>query len=47
LLVGVSPSDPLTLIAAALGLMLVATAACYVPARRVLRIEPARLLCHE
>jgi putative ABC transport system permease protein len=47
LLVGVSPSDPLTLLAAALGLLLVAMATCYVPARRALRIEPAQLLRHE
>src|SRR5262249_11142515 len=32
LLVGVSPYDPFTLLAAALGLLLVAMAACYVPA---------------
>ena len=47
LLVGVSPSDPLTLLGAALGLLLVAMAACYVPARRALRIEPAQLLRQE
>jgi ABC-type antimicrobial peptide transport system permease subunit len=47
LLVGVSPSDPLTLLAAALGLLLVTMATCYVPARRTLRIEPAQLLRHE
>jgi putative ABC transport system permease protein len=47
LLVGVSPSDPLSLLAAALGLLLVTMAACYVPARRALRIEPAQLLRHE
>jgi len=47
LLVGVSPSDPLTLLAAALGLVLVTMAACYVPARRALKIEPAQLLRHE
>src|SRR5919197_1535374 len=44
LLVGVSPYDPLTLLAAALGLLLVAMAACYVPARRVLKIDPAQML---
>ncbi len=43
-LVGVSPSDPLTLTAVAIGLALVALAACYVPARRVLDIDPARSL---
>jgi putative ABC transport system permease protein len=47
LLVGVSPSAPLTLLAAALGLLLVTMAACYVPARRALRIDPAQLLRHE
>jgi putative ABC transport system permease protein len=43
-LVGVSPLDPLTLLAVTLGLALVALAACYVPARRVLRIDPAQSL---
>jgi putative ABC transport system permease protein len=47
LLVGVSPSDPLTLLAAALGLLLVTMATCCVPARRALKIEPAQLLRHE
>jgi putative ABC transport system permease protein len=44
ILVGVSPSDPLTLAAVSLGLVLVTLATCYVPARRVLKIEPAQLL---
>ncbi|HMX29111.1 MAG TPA: ADOP family duplicated permease [Blastocatellia bacterium] len=47
LLVGVSPSDPLTLLAAALGLLLVTMVTCYVPARRALKIDPAQLLRHE
>ncbi len=47
LLVGVSPSDPLTQLAAALGLLLVTMATCYVPARRTLGIEPAQLLRQE
>ena len=47
LLVGVSPSDPLTLLTVALGLTLVGMAACYVPARRVLRLEPAQALRQE
>lgn len=46
-LVGVSPLDPSTLIAVALGLALVAMIACYVPARRVLRLEPAQSLLQE
>ena len=43
-LVGVSPTDPLTLAAVALGLGIVTMAACYVPARRVLAIDPAQVL---
>jgi putative ABC transport system permease protein len=43
-LVGVSPSDPLTLAAVVFGLILVTLATCYVPSRRVLKIEPAKLL---
>jgi ABC-type antimicrobial peptide transport system permease subunit len=46
-LVGVSPLDPATLLSVALGLALVAMSACYVPARRVLRIEPAQSLRQE
>jgi putative ABC transport system permease protein len=46
-LVGISPSDPLTLFVTALGLLLVGIAACYLPARRVLRIEPAQSLRQE
>jgi putative ABC transport system permease protein len=44
LLVDLSPWDPLTLAAVAFGLLLVTMAACYLPARRVLRIDPAPLL---
>lgn len=47
LIVGVSPSDPLALLAATIGLLLVTMAACYAPARRALRIEPAQLLRHD
>ena len=47
LLVGVSPYDPLSLLAAALGLLTVAMAACYVPARRVFKIDPSRMLLHQ
>jgi putative ABC transport system permease protein len=46
-LVGVSPSDPPTLLGAALGLALVTLVACYVPARRAMKIDPARLLRQE
>lgn len=40
MLVGVSPSDPLTLVGAALFLIAVALVASYLPARRALRIDP-------
>ena len=43
-LVGVSPFDPLTLGAVAIGLALVAAVACYIPALRVAAIEPAQSL---
>ncbi len=46
-LVGVSPSDPQTLAGATCSLALVALAACYLPARRVTSIEPARALRQE
>jgi putative ABC transport system permease protein len=44
LLIDVSPWDPFTLSAVALGLLSVTMTACYVPARRVLKIDPALLL---
>ena len=47
LLIDVSPWDPLTLLGVALGLAVVTLAACYVPARRVLIIDPAPLLRQE
>jgi putative ABC transport system permease protein len=46
-LVGVSPTDPVTLLTVVAGLALVTIVTCYVPARRVLRIEPAQLLRQE
>jgi ABC-type antimicrobial peptide transport system permease subunit len=46
-LVGVSPLDPLTLAAVSAGLGVVALTACYIPARRVLGIDPARSLRQE
>lgn len=44
LLIGVSPLDPLALMAAAGGLAVVTMSACYVPARRVLRLDTSPLL---
>ena len=46
-LVGVSPSDPLTLAAVTAGLGLVTMVATYLPARRVLGIDPAQALRQE
>jgi putative ABC transport system permease protein len=46
-LVGVSPTDPATLVTVTLGLGLVAMVACYLPARRVLGIDPAQSLRQE
>jgi putative ABC transport system permease protein len=46
-LVGVSPFDPLTIAAVAATLGGVTLVACYLPARRVLRIDPAASLRQE
>jgi ABC-type antimicrobial peptide transport system permease subunit len=45
-LYGVRANDPLTLFAAAFGLMLVCIAASAVPAFRAIRIDPLRALRH-
>ena len=47
MLVGVSPFDALTLCATAGGMAFLTLAACYLPARRSTRIEPAALLRSE
>jgi putative ABC transport system permease protein len=47
LLVGVSPTDPLTFTAVALVLTLAGILGCAIPARRAIRVDPAITLRHE
>ncbi len=47
LLYGVSPGDPLTFVAVSLLLCFVAGAACYIPARQAVKIDPMAALRYE
>jgi hypothetical protein len=46
-LYGVPPTDPLSLLTAAVVLSVAGMAACYIPARRASRVDPARTLTTE
>jgi ABC-type antimicrobial peptide transport system permease subunit len=47
LLFGISPTDPLTFAAVAVSLTVVAAAACSIPARRAMTVDPVIALRHE
>lgn len=42
-----SPNDPMTLLAITALLLVVATGACWIPARRASRLDPVSALRHE
>jgi ABC-type lipoprotein release transport system permease subunit len=44
LLFNVTPTDPLTLVAVAVTMMIVATVACLIPALRATRVDPLIVL---
>jgi putative ABC transport system permease protein len=47
MLVKVSPSDPITLVAASATLILAGTLGCMIPARRAMSVDPVVALRHD
>ena len=47
MLFGVTPTDPMTFVAASAGLSVIAIVTCYVPARRASKVDPGIVLREE
>ena len=47
LLYGIRPNDPLTIVGVSVGLIVVTMLACYIPARRAMRVDPVIALRYE